>query len=112
MSPFQPLDQFNFHHNLESAPGVSLVVFTGPACGACKTLKQVLEDARFGEMNLFEVDAGEEMGLTREYNVFHLPAMFLFIDGRFHCELQAEAEAAHLRTAIDAALGRPPGEAP
>ena len=112
MSPFQQLDQFNFHHSLESAPGVSLVVFTGPACGACKTLKQVLEDPRFGELNLFEVDAGEEMGLTREYNVFHLPAMFLFIAGRFHCELQAEAQPARLRTAIDAALGGPPGEAP
>ena len=112
MSTLRLLDQFNFHHTLESAPGVSLVVFTGPDCGACKTLKQVLGDSRFAELNLFEVNAEDEMGLTDEYNVFHLPAMFLFTDGRFHCELQAEVEPSRLRAAIDAALGGPAGEAP
>lgn len=114
MSRLQSLDQFDFHHRLEQLPGVSLVLFTGPACGACKRLKRVLEGEPllFAELRLFEVDAQRDMALTREFGVFHLPAMFLYRDGAFHCELHSEATAHHLRHAIDAALAAPPQEAP
>ncbi len=108
------LEQFEFHHVLGAAPGNSLVIFTGPACGACTRLKAVLTAERqlFADLHLFEVDAQRDMALTREFGVFHLPAMFLYRDGEFHCELHSEAVAGRLRAAIDAALAAPAQEAP
>jgi thioredoxin-like negative regulator of GroEL len=104
----------DFHHRLAATPGISLVLFTGPACGACKRLKQVLLERHdmFADIHLFEVDAGCDMALTREFGVFHLPAMFLFRNGDYHCELHSEANAGRLRAVIDAALARPAEEAP
>lgn len=114
MNRLHSLDQFQFHHRLAELPGASLVVFTGPACGACRQLKRVLEGEPqlFADLHLFEVDAQREMALTREFGVFHLPAMFLYRDGEFHCELHSEAAAPKLRRAIDAALAAAPQEAP
>jgi len=108
------LDQFTFHHRLASTAGDALVIFTGPACGACRRLKRVLEEhaEQFTDLRLFEVDAGEDMALTREFEVFHLPAMFLFRDGHFHCELHSEAQPQQLRRAIDAAFAAPAQEQP
>jgi len=108
------LDQFSFHHTLASTAGDVLVIFTGPACGACRRLKRVLEEyaQQFADLTLFEVDAGEDMALTREFEVFHLPSMFLFRDGQFHCELHSEAQPQRLRRAIDAAFAAPAQEQP
>lgn len=104
----------DFHHRLAATPGVSLVLFTAPACGACKRLKQVVRERHdlFADVHLFEVDAERDMALTREFGVFHLPAMFLFRDGEYHCVLHSEAQAERLRAAIDAALAGPAEEAP
>ena len=114
MPGIRQLDQFGFHHTLEASAGPALVFFTGPACGACKRLRRVLEEAAplFADIALFEVDAERDMGLVREFEVFHLPAMFLFRDGRFHCELHSEPTPPRLREAIDAALAAPSQEAP
>jgi thioredoxin 1 len=108
------LDQFTFHHTLAATPGGALVIFTGPACGACRRLKGILNEhvGEFADLHLFEVDAGEDMALTREFEVFHLPALFLFRDGHFHCELHSEAQPHLLRRAIDAAFAAPPQEQP
>lgn len=104
----------DLHHRLAATPGVSLVLFTAPACGACKRLKQVLagHPDLFAGIHLFEVDAGRDMALTREFGVFHLPAMFLFRDGEYHGTLHSEAQPERLRAAIEAALARPAEEAP
>lgn len=111
---FRPLDQFEFHHHLAETPGTALVIFTTPACGACRCLKQLFAEHRgeFSDLTLFEVDAERDLALTREFDVFHLPALFLYRDGRFHCELQAEAHPRRLREAIDAAVAAPAEEAP
>jgi len=109
-----PLDQFEFHHVLEARRGVSLVIFTGPACGACRALKRALAEAaeRFADLHLYEVDAQAERGLVEEFEVFHLPALFLYRDGRFHSPVHAESTPERLRAAIDTALAAPAQEAP
>jgi thioredoxin 1 len=112
MSALRRLDQSSFHHVLAATPGAGLVLFTAPACGACRRVKGLLAQPLFGDLALFEVDAGEEMGLTREFEVFHLPALFLYRDGRYHRPVHAEAAATALRDAVDAALGAPAEEAP
>lgn len=114
MSSLAPLRDHDLHHRLAETVGVSLVIFTGPACGSCRRLKQVLaaHPELFADLHLFEVDAQHNMGLAREFGVFHLPAMFLYRDGAYHGELHSEAAAAALRAAIDAALAAPPQEEP
>lgn len=114
MPPIQTLEQFDFHHRLEATPGTALVVFSAPACGACRALKRELLGA--GEVlsgvTVFEVDAQRDMGLVREFEVFHLPSLFLYQEGRFHCQLQARAEARDLARAIAQALQHAPQEQP
>jgi len=110
----QTLDQFNFHHILAEIPGTALVVFTGPDCGACRRVKALLSDlAATGEpWSLFEVDAARDPGLAREFEVFHLPSLFLYQDGHFHAPLHAEPLPGPLRTAVARTLARPALEAP
>jgi len=109
-----PLDEFGFHHRLADTPGVALVIFTGEGCASCRTWKRLLADhrAHHDDLTLFEVDAGHAQALAREFNVFHLPALFLYRDGHYHGALQCEARADALRAAIAAALARPAQDAP
>jgi thioredoxin 1 len=108
------LDQFDYHHILAQTPGVSLVYFTSPGCGACRQLKTMFENQQqeFGQIHLFEVDAQREMALTHEFGVFHLPALFLYHEGEFHAEIHAEPLPAAIMTAIEKALAAPAQEAP
>jgi thioredoxin-like negative regulator of GroEL len=108
------LTQFDFHHTLAETKGGSLVYFTAPGCGACRRLKQVLESHRgeFGAYHLFEVDAQQDMALTREFEVFHLPALFLFKEGYYHAPIHAEPLPHSLIAAVEAALASEAQEAP
>lgn len=112
--PFTRLTDFDFYTVLDETAGPALAFFTGPACGSCRALKALLHEhrERFADLTLFEVNAEEEMGLTRQFDVFHLPALFLFNDGTYQAEIQAEMSPDALRHAINAALSAPPQEAP
>lgn len=112
--PVERLTQFDFHHTLSETPGASLVYFTAPGCGACRQLRLVLENhaVEFATINLFEVDAQQDLALTREFEVFHLPALFLFKDGHYHAAIHAEPRAPSLLAAVEAALAAAPQEAP
>ncbi|MDH4133437.1 MAG: thioredoxin family protein [Gammaproteobacteria bacterium] len=111
---FVPLDEFDFHHRLTTTPGPALVIFTGEGCASCRAWKQLLAAyrLRYSDLTLFEVDAGQAQALTREFEVFHLPALFLFRDGQFHGALATEARLDTLHAAIQANLAAPPQEAP
>lgn len=111
---FPLLDQFRFHHVLAETPGTALVMFTSIGCGSCRHWKQVLSVYReqYPDLALFEVDAGRDLALAREFHVFHLPALFLFHNGQYHAPLQCEAHPERLRTAILDALAKPAQEAP
>jgi thioredoxin-like negative regulator of GroEL len=108
------LDQFRFHHTLEATEGPALVIFTSALCGACNMLRDAMKayGADHPEVSMFEVDAQRDPGLAEEFEVFHLPALFLYMDGRYHAEIQCEPAADKLAAALDAALARPAAEAP
>jgi thioredoxin-like negative regulator of GroEL len=110
----QQLDQFSFHPYLSSSTGTALVMFTARGCGACRHLRQVLREvaARRTDWHLLAVDAQQDMALVREFEVFHLPTLFLFRDGEFHCELRAEARTEAILAAVSAALRLPAQETP
>jgi len=108
------LSQFDFHARLGETAGITLVMFSSPGCGGCRHLRQVLREVHRLEprWQLFEVDAQRDQALTHEFEVFHLPTIFVFLDGEFHCQLQAEARPAAIIAATRSALQRAPEEAP
>lgn len=109
----QQLDQFDFFPTLADTPGLALVFFSAAACGSCRYWRAMLEKYAAGAaVTLFEVDAGVDQALARTFEVFHLPALFLFIDGEYHSPIHAEARPEALQTAIDRACRLPAEEAP
>jgi len=114
MGAFTPLDEFGFHHALAGTRGIALVIFTSTGCSSCRAWKRLLTAycTQDPALALFEVDAGHAQALAREFNVFHLPALFLYRDGHFHTTLHSEAHPEKLRAAIEAALAMPAQEAP
>jgi len=111
---FPQLDQFEFHHRLAQTPGLTIVLFTSHGCSSCKAWKHLLADYRRQhlETHVFEVDAERDLALTREFAVFHLPALFLYLNGRYHCALQSEARMEPLEKAIELAVAGPAQEQP
>jgi thiol-disulfide isomerase/thioredoxin len=110
----EKLDQFEFHHVLEETPGNSIVLFTAPHCGSCRAMKlalgQVLAEER--GWHVFEVDAERDLALVREFDVFHLPALFLYRDGAFHAPLQVSPVPADIILAVNQLASQEPAEAP
>ncbi len=110
----QPLNEHEFYAVLAETAGTSLVFFSKPGCSACRHWQRLLRELlqHRHDIKVFEVDVEQNMALSHEYELFHLPTLFLFVNGEFHCELQAEARLPHLLTALDAALVAPAEEAP
>lgn len=108
------LDQFTFHSTLAEIPGPALVFFSAAACAACRHWKQLLQSyaAEPDAAPVFEVDAGLDQALAREFELFHLPALFLFVNGEYHRPIECSASLPVLRAAIAAALTLPAEEAP
>ncbi len=107
------VDQFDFHATLAATPGVALVLFSAPRCGACRHWKQVLSDyAAQQAVTVFVVDVQQDPALAQEFSVTHLPELFLYHQGEYHGQLQAEAHREALHQAIEHCLTLPAEEAP
>lgn len=113
-APFAALSQFDFHARLADGAGPALILFTAAGCGSCRHLRGVLREVRRREpaWRIYEVDAERDAALTNEFEVFHLPTVFLFNDGNFHCQLQAEAGPSAIISATRSALQQAPQDAP
>ncbi len=112
------LDEFNFHPEISQSAGISLVFFSGPHCASCHHLRDLINNEfqlfveHFSDFHVYEVKADQAGALVNEFNVFHLPSMFLYRDGKYHCELQAEANPQKIIEAIEQALSQPAEEEP
>lgn len=111
---FGSLDQFDFHHTLAGAAGVSIVFFTKPGCGSCGSWRELLRSyaKKNLESRIFEVDASKDQGLAQEFELFHLPSLHVFRDGNYYGEIQCEASYDHLANAISRAVKSPVREMP
>ena len=122
MSFVSELDEFTFFPTLEESQGIVMVFFTGPHCASCHHLKNLLnvEHAQFTQyfsqsnivFKAYEIKADKAAALVNEFGVFHLPSMYIYNNGEFHCELQAEAIPMKLIKAIEAALDKPAEDEP
>ena len=117
-SNLQELDEFTFHSIVVETKGISLVFFTGTDCSSCHHLRNILVteteqfQESFDEFTAFEIRAEKATALVNEFGVFHLPSMFLYVDGVFHCELQSQALPYEIIKAIKLALSKPAMEEP
>lgn len=110
---FTELTEFDFHQRLAGLSGTSIVLFSGPHCGACKRLETQLPKWLSGHADhFFKVDAQRSTALARAFEVFHLPALFVYVNGHYHAPLQAEAAPAPLIAALLKLLGEPAHEEP
>lgn len=112
--PLPRLTQFDFHPRLLDVPGVAVILFTRPGCGACQAMGRVLAtwQGTPDAPTLFAVDAEVDTALVHEFEVFHLPALCVFRAGGYHGPLEAPPRLAQLREALARCLARPPREAP
>lgn len=109
----QELDEFDFHGALAGSPGVSLVMFFGPDCGTCRMLEKRLPRLILDRsVHLFKVNVQKATSLARAYDVFHLPSLFVFVDGGYHGPLHAEPTAEKFSRALTALLATPAQEEP
>lgn len=108
------LDQFDYHHRIENDPGIALVVFSSPDCGSCRHLEGVLMALSHSkpEWQIYKVDVQQDMALAREFELFHLPSLFLYNNGIFHAEISSQATLNAIIVATENALTKPAEEAP
>ena len=110
---FSRLAEGDFHSRLAACPGIAVVLFSAPHCGGCRTWKRLLPDALSSLAHAwFEVDVSEATGVARYFDIFHLPTIYLYRDGRFHAELQCEARREAIRTTVCHLLAAPAQDEP
>jgi thioredoxin 1 len=114
MNAIGTLDRLDFHHHIGETQSPALVLFHAPGCASCRQWGRLLADYadRRGGIALYGVDVRGDRALAHQFGLFHLPALFLFLNGRFHCEPRSEAPLEQVHSAIGAALEAPPNEAP
>ena len=105
----ESLSAFDYYHVLDSRQDPSLVCFTKPSCGGCRTLKKILTDEAFviPYLRCFEVQAEDAYGIIEELNIFHLPTMLLYYEGELHREIFSVLQPQALRQAIEQAISLP-----
>ncbi len=106
------LDEASYHPRLAATPGLALVLFGGPDCGACRVAESRLPAAVPAGVSLFKVDVQRATALARAFDIFHLPELFLYRDGHFHARLACEISPPALAAALDRALAAPAEEEP
>lgn len=104
MAEWEELDEFRYHHRLREAGGWALVLFSAPACGACRRAERYLPEWRTPDIRLFKVDVQRSQALARAHDLFHLPALFVYRDGQFHARLETELSRPAFEQALAAAL--------
>mgnify|MGYP001138005293 CR=1 FL=1 len=109
---FTPLDEFNYHPRLTATDGLAVVMFSSPTCGTCRQVERLLPTASPPAIKLFHVDVQRNLGLARAFDLFHLPALFLYRNGHYHARLNTDVTPTGLRQAIDRALAAPAEEEP
>jgi thioredoxin-like negative regulator of GroEL len=114
MNAIATLSQFDFHHRIGLTHGPALVLFHAPGCASCRLWQRLLADYAGVHENvtLYQVDVQRDMALAHEFGLFHLPALFLYVNGQFHCEFHAEPRMEKIHSALHAAIETPPQEAP
>ena len=104
------LSDQQFYPHLEDLGGAALVAFGTPGCGACRRLRSLLPALRTAlpEVAVLYAEAERCPGVLADLEVFHLPALFVFVDGEVHAAVEAPLSPPLLAGAARRALSAPP----
>ena len=104
------LSDQRFYPHLEDLGGPALVAFGTPACGACRRLRGLLDPLRAALPGVAVLYAEAERcpGVLADLEAFHLPALFVFVDGEAHAAVEAPLGVQPLADATRAALAADP----
>lgn len=63
---------------------ITVVYFSGTTCGACKVIKSRINDmlTKFSKIASCEINGEESIEIAAKYQVFSLPIMLLYIEGK------------------------------
>ena len=63
---------------------INIVYFSGSTCGACDAIKEkvlhIIKD--YEKIEFMEINAVENKELAASYNIFSLPILLLFVNGK------------------------------
>ena len=95
---------------LEARGGPVVVAFGTPSCGGCRRLRALLPALRaaVGGVAVAYAEAERCPGILADLEAFHLPAIWLFVDGDPWAPVEASLTVASLSAAIAAAHHGPP----
>jgi thioredoxin-like negative regulator of GroEL len=99
---------------MQNTSGLSLVFFSSENCASCHYWEQLLWKFKSAHnyVNVFRVDAARDQALVEEFEIFHLPAIYLYMDGEFHSEIQCVAKLEVLEKEIQKLMLMPAQELP
>lgn len=68
----------------EALTGTIVVDFSATWCGPCQMLAPVLEEISDsqGDVKFYNIDVDQNPGITREYGIMNIPAVYLLKDGQ------------------------------
>jgi len=78
------MDLTGIKETIREKPAVGLY-FSAPTCNVCHALKPKLFEAlqtNFSELELISIDISEDQAVAANYNVFAIPTLVVFLDGR------------------------------
>lgn len=95
---------------LDEAGGSAVVAFGTPACGGCRRLRALLPALQQAVAGLPVAYAEAERcpGVLADLDAFHLPAIWLFVNGDPWAPIEAPLTVTALAEAIAAAQAGPP----
>jgi hypothetical protein len=108
------VSELGFWQRMAGQKGWIILFFSSAGCHSCKIWRRLLSEweQRRSDLQVWEADAGIEMGLAQEFDVYHLPALFVFRDGRYQRPMQVEARLSAFDPWLAAQADLPPEEAP
>ncbi|MGI6710556.1 MAG: thioredoxin [Bacilli bacterium] len=79
------LTKENFNQEVLNSKGKVLVDFYADWCGPCKMISPILEELAkelAGKVKIFKVNVDKDEELSDSYNVWTIPALVVFNDGK------------------------------
>lgn len=82
---------------------ISIIYFSGSTCGACDAIKEkVLHFIKdYNEIKFLEINAVENKELSAQHDIFSLPVLLLFINGKETLRLGRYFDMLEFRNSIN-----------
>ncbi|MGL5354564.1 MAG: thioredoxin family protein [Clostridium sp.] len=82
---------------------MTIIYFSGTSCGACEVIKEKVEKivTQYPAIETAEINAVVNSKIAAEYNIFSLPILLLFVDGKETIRLGRNFDGISFANTID-----------